>query len=176
MDGKTVTILYLGDWDPSGKDIERDLILRHGQYGLAADIVDAACDIDLQRIAIFKEDIAESELPPLQVRVRGSRASQFKRHHGDEPVELDALRPTELRARLRHAIEDLIDHEAWNRAKLGRIGTAKDTATYDIKTAAEDVRNAMAKLEQKCVPCHGSVHHRGTNSRPARSACLSKLT
>jgi hypothetical protein len=64
LDGKTVTILYLGDWDPSGKDIERDLILRLGQSGLAADIVDAAGDIDVQRIAIFREDIAEFKLPP----------------------------------------------------------------------------------------------------------------
>ena len=122
--GKKITILYLGDWDPSGKDIERDLsrrlkrdLIRLGSR-LGNDIDGPDADIDVKRIAIFKEDITRFNLPPLRVKDKDPRASQFKKRHGDEAVELDALPPTELRDRLRRAIDDLIDREAWDRAKL----------------------------------------------------------
>jgi hypothetical protein len=52
------------------------------------------------------------------VKDKDPRAGKFKRKHGDKAVELDALPPTVLRSRLLEAIEGVIDHEAWHRAKL----------------------------------------------------------
>jgi len=109
-DGKTITIFYLGDWDPSGQDIERDLAHRLAEYGLV--------DVNLERIAIFKEDIQWFNLPPLRVKDKDPRASKFKSRHGNEAVELDALPPTELRSRLRRAIDEVIDRQAWDRATM----------------------------------------------------------
>ena len=74
--------------------------------------------LQVVRVAIFDYDIEDFNLPPLKLKDTDPRASNFKREYGDEAVELDALPPTELRARLRRAIERLIDHEAWDRAKL----------------------------------------------------------
>jgi len=107
--GKKPVILYLGDWDPSGKDIERDLVSR-----LRAD---TGMEIEVQRIAIFQADIRQFNLPPLRVKDTDSRAEGFKELYGNEAVELDALPPTELRRRLREAIELLIDPAAWQRSK-----------------------------------------------------------
>ncbi|MFI5090772.1 MAG: hypothetical protein ACHP7P_12005 [Terriglobales bacterium] len=113
QEGKHITIFYLGDWDPSGKDIERDLVDRLQSYELTGVRLH---DMRLQRLAIFKSDIEIFNLPALKVKPSDPRASGFKRDHGNHAVELDALPPTELRARLRKAINEAIDHVAWNRA------------------------------------------------------------
>jgi hypothetical protein len=113
QEGKKITIFYLGDWDPSGKDIERDLNDRLHKYHLGGIVLD---DIELRRLAIFQSDITKFKLPPLKVKPNDPRANGFLGKHGDRAVELDALPPTELRARLKDAIEDVIDHDAWDRA------------------------------------------------------------
>jgi len=112
-DGKKIAIFYLGDWDPSGYDIERDLRQRLALAGLGP-----FTPMGLRRIAIFREDIQKFRLPPLRVKNKDPRANGFKRRHGNEAVELDALPPSELRARLRRAIDAVIDRDAWNRAQI----------------------------------------------------------
>jgi hypothetical protein len=114
--GKQIIVLYLGDWDPSGAEIEADVRRR---VKLAAERMDGfGFEFKLQRVAIFKEDIADFNLPPLKVKPADSRAPRFVLAHGDQAVELDALPPTELRARLRKAIDSVIDHAAWDRASM----------------------------------------------------------
>ena len=51
LNGKQQVILYLGDWDPSGKDIERDLVCRL--------LADAEAEIEVRRVAIFQRAAAE---------------------------------------------------------------------------------------------------------------------
>jgi hypothetical protein len=105
---KPITAFYLGDHDPSGQDIERDLYDRIQSYGSGY--------FDLQRLAIHKTDIALFNLPPLRIKDGDMRAAKFRRQHGEECVELDALPPEELRRRIQDAVEDLQDHELWDRA------------------------------------------------------------
>jgi len=121
-DRKKITIFYLGDWDPSGKDIERDVTDRLRDWGFSRDLI--------ERVAIFQKDIREFNLPPLRVKDKDPRASKFKRQHGNEAVELDALPPMELRRRLRQAIDEVIDHEAWDRAKLVERAQRETCARY----------------------------------------------
>jgi hypothetical protein len=115
--GKEVVVFYLGDWDPSGAEIEADVqrrvirvAERMGDRGL--------WNFEMKRVAIFKKDIADFHLPPLKVKPTDSRAPLFVLAHGDQAVELDALPPTELRARLRKAIDAVIDRVAWDRASM----------------------------------------------------------
>src|SRR5215469_1951142 len=146
-DGKQITIFYLGDWDPSGKDIQRDLadhlsdwVLRGSQpwIRLDAEIV--------KRVAIFQEDIKKFNLPPLRVKDKDPRSRGFKRQYGNEAVELDALPPTELRRRLQQAIHRVIDREAWNRAKMvedaQRQTCARYAGIFKEKAAKESLGNA----------------------------------
>jgi hypothetical protein len=96
---KPKTIFYLGDHDPSGRFV-------------------------IQRLAIHAEDIAKFKLPPLRVKTKrdgdyaDSRAEEFIAEYGSECVELDALPASELRQRIRKAVEAIIDKTAWDRAIL----------------------------------------------------------
>jgi hypothetical protein len=110
-ENKDVIILYLGDWDPSGVDMERDLRdrLREETPELEVTIV---------RVGILKSDIRDYNLPPLRVKSTDSRAKGFIRKHGKNCVELDALSPAVLRRRLRAVIQKLIEPRAWERARV----------------------------------------------------------
>jgi hypothetical protein len=52
----------------------------------------------------------------LKVKVSDSRSAFFKRQYGNHRVELDTLPPTELRRRIKEAVEVLINWDAWKRA------------------------------------------------------------
>lgn len=104
---KTTIILYLGDFDPSGVDIERDLSERLRRYG--------AGDFIVKRVALTKDQIIEYQLPPLPVKRSDARAPQFVAAYGDEAVELDALDPNVLKGIITEAIEGHIDLELWRR-------------------------------------------------------------
>jgi hypothetical protein len=107
---KPKIVFYLGDHDPSGRDIERDFRRRVQSY------MPRGKTFDLRRLAIFAADIQRFKLPPLQVKPSDSRAMSFLVKFSNRCVELDALPPTELRRRLRSAIEGVLDMEAWKRA------------------------------------------------------------
>lgn len=105
---KPITIFYLGDHDPSGQDIERDLYSRVLSYDSGY--------FDLERLAIHKSDIVNFDLPPLRIKDGDGRAAKFRAQYGEDCVELDALPPPELRRRIKDAVENLLDVELWNRA------------------------------------------------------------
>jgi hypothetical protein len=82
---KPITVFYLGDHDPSGHDIERDIHRR------AQDA--SGKEFELVRLAIHPEDIKAFNLPPHRIKTTDSRAEGFKRRFGAKAstVELDAL-------------------------------------------------------------------------------------
>jgi hypothetical protein len=106
---KPIHIFYLGDHDPSGRDIERDIHLRIQEA--------SGKTVRMTRLAIHPEDIKRFHLPPQKIKTTDSRAKGFKRQYGKNAatVELDALPVEELRLRVRNAIEALIDKKRWNR-------------------------------------------------------------
>jgi hypothetical protein len=119
---KPITVFYLGDHDPSGRDIETDVYNRVQKYNSGL--------FTLQRLAIFAADIVKFNLPPLKVKDSDSRAARFVESHGDECVELDALPPEELRTRIQNAVTELIDQELWQRAldvELVELASIRDT-------------------------------------------------
>lgn len=112
-DHRQFTILYVGDYDPSGMQMsEVDLPGRlNERYGGRADIY---------RIALTTGDIQGGRLPSFPVEGK-SHDPRFKWWHeqgyGVECWELDAMSPTVLRERVEQTICDLIDDvPAWNRA------------------------------------------------------------
>jgi hypothetical protein len=105
---KPITVFYLGDHDPSGRDIESDVRSRVQHYGSG--------HFKLERLAIFASDIKKFNLPPLLVKESDSRAARFLERYSNNCVELDALPPDELRRRIKDAVTDLLDLELWNRA------------------------------------------------------------
>ena len=106
-------MFYLGDHDPSGIAIEQEAVATVTHYLRR---LGSPTNFTCKRLAIHAVDISKFKLPPLRVKSTDSRAASFRRTHGSECVELDALPPTELRRRIRTAVYDLIDREKWDRA------------------------------------------------------------
>lgn len=130
---KNIVVFYLGDWDPSGESIQDDIYRRVRSYG--------SFDFSFRRLAIHKQDIATFHLPPLKVKPSDTRSSWFVMQHGNRAVELDALPPTELRQRLRDAIEDSISRPEWERARLVEEAQRETNRRY-ADTLKEMIANA----------------------------------
>ncbi len=105
LDGKPTVVLYFGDFDPSGVDIERDLSERLVKYG--------AGEFKVKRVALSLEQIKEYDLPPMPVKRSDARADNFMAEYGDRAVELDALDPKVLQHFVASSIEGFIDIKAW---------------------------------------------------------------
>lgn len=100
--------LYIGDFDPSGMSMsERDLPSRLYRYG---------ADVDLRRICLMREDIDEIPQFDASTKVGDPNHGWFVERYGDRCAELDAMRPPDLRERVRAAIVAEMDTASWNRA------------------------------------------------------------
>src|SRR5215469_3743039 len=82
---KPITVLFLGDHDPSGQDIQRD-IYRRAQAA-------SGKEFKMIRLAIHPEDIRRFNLPPQKIKTSDSRSAGFQQKFGAkaQTVELDAL-------------------------------------------------------------------------------------
>jgi hypothetical protein len=103
--GRPAVLVYAGDFDPSGEDIERDFVAR------------AACFDEVVRIALTAGQVVAYDLPPMPGKAADSRASGFVARHGQlVQVELDALPPEVLRALYQSAIDRYWDTSAYELA------------------------------------------------------------
>jgi len=135
LGGKPTIVLYFGDFDPSGVDIERDLEDRLGRYG--------AMGFKVKRIALTLEQIRKYHLPPMPVKRSDARAEGFLAEYGDRAVELDAMDPNVLQETVERAILDNIDLALWN-ARLEKIAELqkwiKDRLTNIEKIIDDEVK------------------------------------
>lgn len=92
--GRDTTVLYFGDFDPSGEDMHRSLIERLGVLGAYPEVL---------KVALTSEDARR--LPGDVTKADDSRAAAFVTKHGDLAVELDALPVEELTERIRAGVE-----------------------------------------------------------------------
>ncbi len=84
-----VEILYFGDFDPSGMDIQRSAIAHIEE--------DFGIKVEYQRVALTKEQIGFYKLPPAPAKHTDTRRNGFILEHGvDWQVELDSIDPAEL--------------------------------------------------------------------------------
>jgi hypothetical protein len=88
-DGKRTTILHLGDHDPSGIDMTRDirdrLTLFAGEYAPT-----------VTRIALNMDQVERYALPPNPAKITDARFVGYQERFGDESWELDAIDVTAL--------------------------------------------------------------------------------
>jgi hypothetical protein len=103
--GQNVTLLYFGDFDPSGEDMVRSLGERLAQKGLPK----GGSSPTITKCALTFEDIEEYNLPSDPTKVKDSRREAFVARHGDVAVELDALPVDVLRERIEQEVESRMD-------------------------------------------------------------------
>jgi hypothetical protein len=130
LKGKPTVVLYFGDHDPSGVDIERDLEDRLRKYD--------AGDFKVIRIALTKDQIQQYNLPPMPVKRSDARSEGFLESYGDQSVELDALDPNTLKFMVAQSIAANIDLDLW-RKKEERIEVLK----VWIKGKLDDMENLV---------------------------------
>ena len=97
-----VKLIYFGDFDPSGADIERHV----------GDTLDKDFNIefDIERIAITKPQIQQYNFPPAPAKVTDSRYEGFLAKTGVAwQVELDAIEPNMLQTMIRASIRKYLD-------------------------------------------------------------------
>ena len=133
---KPIACFYVGDFDPNGMDIERDLkqkLEEHSGRVLVNSVSEFGESINhlfrerakqsgnraiyWQRLAITADDIEAFDLLPLEAKKTDTRYRKFVEEHGTQCAEVDALPPTELRERVESAIEPFIPAEEWEKLK-----------------------------------------------------------
>lgn len=104
---KPIIILYLGDFDPSGLDIERDIETRLGTiFGIR--------EVEVQRVLLVLQDITDYKLLPNPVKPKDTRTPAYIKKYGfEDAYELDALPPEIIAGRLEKAIHENVNTELY---------------------------------------------------------------
>jgi len=98
---KEAHILYLGDHDPSGMDMVRDIRDR---------LLEFNAEVKVDHIALTDEQIAKYNPPPNPAKVTDPRAGGYIAQYGKTSWEVDALTPTVLNALIESKILGIIDY------------------------------------------------------------------
>lgn len=104
-----VTILHLGDHDPSGIDMTRDIRDRMDMF-----LRGLGCEVD--RLALNWEQIEQYSPPPNPAKATDSRFDSYQGLYGDESWELDALEPAVISDLIETNILKLRDEGRWSEA------------------------------------------------------------
>lgn len=110
--GQHVTILHLGDHDPSGIDMTRDITDRLSTF--SARFREKGSTLTVDRIALNMSQIDQYAPPPNPAKTTDARFEEYMRLYGTESWEIDALDPDVLRTLITDAVEPLIDRQEWD--------------------------------------------------------------
>lgn len=112
-EGKNVIIFYVGDHDPSGLDMIRDLTERLTEFlEMGDEYYDA--EFKVIPVALTKEQIKKYKLPPNPAKLSDSRAQKYIEEHGKISWEVDALKPQIMRQIVESEIVKHIDMDKYN--------------------------------------------------------------
>jgi len=118
--GKKTLILYLGDHDPSGLDMVRDIRERLQEFGMThydqEDFEEAygEGDFTIKHIGLTKEQIEQYNPPPNPAKLTDPRAKAYIREHGPTSWEVDALNPQVLHELVSSNVEDMINMDLFD--------------------------------------------------------------
>ncbi len=102
-----IVILHLGDHDPSGIDMSRDLNERLSMFSRYR------VHIDFRRLALNMDQVEEQQPPPNPAKPTDARYESYRAQFGDESWELDALTPQYINELVETEINSLIDKDLW---------------------------------------------------------------
>jgi hypothetical protein len=135
--GHEAVIIHLGDHDPSGIDMTRDITDRLALFGAKATV---------RRIALNLEQVRAYAPPPNPAKLTDARAEGYIARYGTQSWELDALDPTTLDALITATIDEYRDPILWerdtaamqaDRERLTEIARRYDEVTAYLADAGE---------------------------------------
>ncbi|MEV4384368.1 hypothetical protein AB0J68_01365 [Micromonospora sp. NPDC049580] len=142
--GQGVTVLHLGDHDPSGIDMTRDIRERLelfigedcGSQVLFdedhLDEPDGLPNLEVRRIALNFDQVRQYNPPPNPAKETDSRAGSYIQTYGGQSWELDALDPTTLASLIRTHVEGIRDDDRYATQE------ATEAEHRELLTAASD--------------------------------------
>jgi hypothetical protein len=127
-------ILHLGDHDPSGKDMTRDITDRLSEF--------SGGEIEVRRLALNMPQVEQYNPPPNPAKITDSRAEGYIAEFGDESWELDALEPAVIATLIRDETYAVRDADLWaaqvkeeetQRKQLGKVSEQWETITENLE-------------------------------------------
>lgn len=156
-DGAGCVLLYCGDFDPSGMDIERELRATLAQYGATPEIV---------RVTLTHQDtFTLPAYAALDLKEKDPRTKAFKKTYGEDQkgFELDVLEAGEVQARLLRVVstymrqdafdaaiqlERAIRSEAGKRLQQAMSGFGQDMLTQGVKASTLSLSEQLVYLNE----------------------------
>lgn len=148
---KTMLILHVGDHDPSGEDIARDVqetLRRYTVAGLTGrpvreverqlgpeELADLTTDVVFERLALTSEQINAYDLPVRPVKATDSRSAGYT---GVGAVEVEALP--------RQALLDLVEDAIVSELDLAALEVAEEAERSERDIARRIAATPLAKL------------------------------
>jgi len=106
-EGKCTFIIHLGDHDPSGIDMTRDIQDRLRLF---------ESEVEVRRIALNFNQVENYNLPPNPAKATDARYESYRVLFGDESWELDSLKPSVIGDLIRDEVESLLDKDVWEKS------------------------------------------------------------
>lgn len=132
---KCLYVLYLGDHDPSGIDMTRDVNDRLEVFLKTSlgreENEDGGCEV--KRLALNMDQIEELRPPENPAKLTDSRSDSYVRRFGNSSWELDAIEPRHLAQLVRDAVGPLIDEDLWENS-----GKRQDKMRAELLKYAND--------------------------------------
>ena len=119
-------LFYLGDHDPSGEDMVRDIRTRLMEFGVRG--------IQVDKLALTMEQIRRFQPPPNPAKVTDSRAAAYIKKYGTSSWELDALPPNELTQLVRRYFKRVIDAK-----KLSAVIAKEDADRESLRALVKNL-------------------------------------
>ncbi|MDA9762207.1 hypothetical protein N9C84_03960 [Desulfobacterales bacterium] len=122
---QTPTVLYFGDWDPSGVNM-----IYAAMQTLAEEL--DLWGVEYYRCGINPDQFKDTPAQPVPIKSNDTRSKRFIEQHGSTAYELDALHPEKLQELARNSIEAFTDMDAYNQNKekevddLGALEVLRD--------------------------------------------------
>lgn len=104
------TIIYVGDHDPSGEDMVRDIQSRLTMFSCEA-------PIDVVKIALTMPQVEKYRPPPNPAKRTDARFRAYAAKHGNESWEVDALEPRLLTSMIEAQFNRLVDVEKMDQVR-----------------------------------------------------------
>jgi len=130
--GRDTIIFHLGDHDPSGMDMTRDITDRLEMFGST---------VDIRRIALSMDQIDEYNPPPNPAKTTDARYEKYREEFGDDSWELDALEPKVLVNLIQNEVGRVRDEERWD-AQVER----QEQAREELQLVAKQWQSVVRRL------------------------------
>ena len=104
--GKRPIVFHLGDHDPSGLDMTRDIDDRLTMF--------SRIGVKIVRLALNMPQIELYDPPPNPAKETDARYERYAEEHGESSWELDALDPPVIDKLIQDAIDSIVDKLAWD--------------------------------------------------------------